>query len=109
MRVNLFSSIGGKILLLILILLVSGTSLPIAISYFSSNRTILKTTVKNVHEINQISNRQLETWIDSRKTDIHALSLFKSFQVSLQDNFIGKSARLSAKAISGTGIPKTAS
>ncbi len=93
MRLNLLSSIGSKILLLILILLVAGTSLPIAISYFSSNQAVLNATVQNVQEIVGINSKRLNSWIDDRKTDVQTLSKFKNFHVALQDTFIGKSAR----------------
>ncbi|MBU2515639.1 Cache 3/Cache 2 fusion domain-containing protein [bacterium] len=97
MRLKVFSSISNKILLAMLLLLIAGTSIPIVFSYISSSKAILETTIQNMEDITEITDKHLESWIISRKSDVETLGKLKIFQVSLKDSFIGQSARRSAE------------
>jgi methyl-accepting chemotaxis protein len=96
MKKRILGSIGGKIILLVLTLLMVGTSLPVALSYFNARKALLETTIESVTEITDLTGNHLEFWIDSRIQDVESLGKAKIFQVALKDGFIGRSARKSA-------------
>ncbi len=96
MKARIRISVANKILLTTLILLIIGMGLPTIISYINSKNAMLETTVNEIKQITNLTQKHLGSWVNDRKLDIQTLSKFRIFQVALENSFMGKSARKSA-------------
>jgi len=93
---KLFSSVSSKITFLTLGLLIVGSGLPSLIWYLNSRSAIMDANIKTINEVTNITREHLRSWIERCIGDVVMQSKVKTYQISLKDTFIGKSARVSA-------------